>query len=82
MGHEIDRRVGAAGVVLHALHRMVETKRELSQKAKLLIYRSIFVPTLTYGHEQWVMTKRTRLLVQAAEMGFLRRVVGSPLEIR
>ena len=30
MGCEIDRRVGGAGVVLHALHRMVVTKRELS----------------------------------------------------
>ena len=30
MGCEIDRRVGGAGAVLHALHRMVVTKRELS----------------------------------------------------
>ena len=29
MGREIDRRVGAAGAVLHALHRTVVTKREL-----------------------------------------------------
>ena len=46
MGREIDQRVGAAGVVMHALHCTVVTKRELSQKAKLSIYRSIFV---TYG---------------------------------
>ena len=51
MGHEIDQRVGAADAVLHALHRMVVTKRELSQKAKLSIYWSNFVPTLIYGHE-------------------------------
>ena len=37
MGHEIDRRVRAAGAVLHALHRTVVTKREPSQKAKLSI---------------------------------------------
>ncbi|KAI3377919.1 hypothetical protein L3Q82_009049 [Scortum barcoo] len=36
-------------------------KKELSRKAKLSIYRSIYVPTLTYGHELWVMTEeRTR----------------------
>ena len=79
MGHEIDGRVGAAGVVLHALQSTVMTKRELSRKAKLSIYWSIFVPTLTYGHERWVMTKRTRSQVQAAEMGFLRRVAGVSL---
>ena len=52
MGSEIDRRIGAAGAVLHALHRIVVIKRELSRKAKLSIYQSIFVPTLTSGHER------------------------------
>ena len=57
-------------------------KKELSQKAKLSIYRSIYVPTLTYGHELWVVTKRTRSRIQAAEMGFLRRVSGLSLRDR
>ena len=51
----------------------------LSCKAKLSIYRLIFVPFLPYGHEGWVMTQRTRLRVQATEMGFLRRVAGVSL---
>ena len=50
--------------VLHALHCTVVMKRELSWKAKLSIYQSVFVPNLTYGHEQWIMTERTRLRVQ------------------
>ena len=82
MGHEIDQRVGAADAVLHALHRMVVTKRELSQKAKLSIYWSNFVPTLIYGHERWVMTERMRSQVQAAKMGFLHRVAGVSLRDR
>lgn len=57
---EVDRRIRAAGAVLQSLHRTVVMKRELSKKAKLSIYRSIFIPTLTYGHERWVMTERTR----------------------
>ena len=69
MEQEIGRRIGAAGEVLQSLYRTVVTKRELSQKAKLSIYRSVFVPTLTYGHERWVMTERTRLQLQAAKMG-------------
>uniref|UniRef100_A0A8P4KHH4 Reverse transcriptase domain-containing protein n=1 Tax=Dicentrarchus labrax TaxID=13489 RepID=A0A8P4KHH4_DICLA len=51
MEQEIGRRIGAAGAVLQSLYRTVVTKRGLSQKAKLSIYQSIFVPTLTYGHE-------------------------------
>lgn len=45
MEHEIDRRISAASAVMHTLHGSVVMKRELSQKAKLLIYRSIFIPT-------------------------------------
>ncbi|TWW77392.1 hypothetical protein D4764_12G0007820 [Takifugu flavidus] len=56
MEQEINRRIGAASAVMRTLHRSVVVKRELSQKAKLLIYRSIFVPTLTYGHELWVIS--------------------------
>ena len=33
-----------------------EVKMELSRKAKLWIYQFIFVLTLTYGHEIWVVT--------------------------
>ncbi|PWA23723.1 hypothetical protein CCH79_00006096 [Gambusia affinis] len=79
---EIDRRIGAASAVKRALYRSVVVKRELSQKAKLSIYRSIYVPTLIYGPELWVMTERTRSRIQAAEMGFLRRVAGLSLRER
>ncbi|KAI3354868.1 hypothetical protein L3Q82_004665 [Scortum barcoo] len=70
---EIDRRIGAASAVMRSVYRTVVVKKELSRKAKLSIYRSIYVPTLTYGHELWVMTERTRSRIQAAEMSFLRR---------
>ena len=45
---------------LRMLKQSVVVERELSQKAKLSIYRSINVPTLTYGHELWVVIKRMR----------------------
>ena len=82
MGREMDRRIGAASAVMRTLYRSVVAKRELSRKAKLSIYRSIYVPTLTYGHELWVVTERTRSRIQAAEMSFLRRVAGLTLRDR
>uniref|UniRef100_A0A8C6NUV0 Reverse transcriptase domain-containing protein n=1 Tax=Nothobranchius furzeri TaxID=105023 RepID=A0A8C6NUV0_NOTFU len=80
--HEIDRRIGAASAVMRALYRSVVMKRELSQEVKFSIYRSIYVPTLTYGHELWVVTVRTRSWIQAAEMSFLRIVAGLSLRDR
>lgn len=71
MERETGRRTGSAGVVLQALYCTVVTKRELSKKAKLSIYQSIFIPTLTNGHERWVMSERMRSQIKAAEMGFL-----------
>ena len=79
MEREIDRRIGVASAVMRALHRPVVVKKELSQKAKLSIYQSIYVPTLTDGHELWVVTERTRSRTQAAEMS---RVSGLSLRDR
>ncbi|KAK3575619.1 hypothetical protein QTP86_031501, partial [Hemibagrus guttatus] len=58
MDREIDRRIAAAAAVMRSMYRSVVVKKELSRKAKLSIYQSIYVPTLTYGHELWVMTER------------------------
>ena len=71
---ELDTRVGKASAVMQALHCSVVMKRELLKKAKLLIFKAVFVPILTYGHESWVMTERMRSQVQAPEMRLLRRI--------
>ena len=58
MEREIDRRIGAASAVMWTLRQPVVVKRELSLKAKLRIYRSIYDSTLNYGRELWVVTER------------------------
>ena len=55
---EIDARIGKASAVMRELQRSVVLKRELSKAAKLAVFKSIFVPILTYGHEHWVMTEK------------------------
>jgi len=67
---------------MRALYRSIVVKRELSRKAKLSIYRSIYVPTLTSGHKLWVVTERLRLRIQAAEMSYLSRVAALSLRDR
>ena len=64
---------------MRALHYSVVMKRVWSKKAKLSIFKAVFVPILTYGHESWIMTKRIRSQVQASEMKFLQRIEGVTL---
>ena len=76
---ELDTQIGKASAVMRALHYSVVMKREWSKKEKLSIFKTVFVPILTYGHESWVMTERMRSQVQGSEMRFLRRIEGVTL---
>ena len=73
---EIDHRINQASAVARELGRMVVSNVKLSREAKLAVFRSLFKATLTYGQQSWILTERTRSRVQAAEMRFLRRIVG------
>lgn len=57
-------------------------KEELSQKKKLSIYWSVFIPILTCGHEVWITSERTRSQIQAFKISFLHRVAGLILRDR
>jgi len=48
---DIDTRIGEANAVLRELHCTVVAKRELSKTAMLSVFKSVFVPILTCGHE-------------------------------
>lgn len=63
---EIDRLIGAASALV--------TRGR--QKEMLWSYRSISLPTLTYGQNLWLMIERTRLRIQADEIRFLRELFG------
>jgi len=70
---EIETRIGKSNAVLRELYRSVSTKRELSNIAKLSVFKSVFVLILTYGHVSCVMAERILTQVQAPNMAFLRR---------
>ena len=61
---------------MRVFQHSVVLKRELSRKAKLSVFKSIFVSIPTYGHESWVMTEGVRSQMQASEMRFLRKIKG------
>ena len=57
---KLDICIGKASAVMHQLHRSVVLKRELCTKKKLSIFKSIYAPILTYGHECWIINKKVR----------------------
>ena len=46
----IDKWISATSAVMQALYQSAVVKRALSQKARLSVYWSVFVPTLTCGY--------------------------------
>ena len=54
-------------------------KTKLSQKAKLFTYWLIFVPSLPYMNENWVVTKRMTPWIQPFEISFLLKGAGFSL---
>ena len=76
---ELDTHIGKVRAVMRALDYSVIMNRELSKKAQLSIFKTVFVPILTYGHESWMRTEKVRSRVQASEMRFLRKTEGVTL---
>ena len=70
----MDTRISKASAVMRALHYSVVIKQELSKNAKLSIFKTVFIPILTYGHESRLMTKRVQSQVQASEMRCLPKI--------
>jgi len=61
---EADGWIAKDNAVLHKLYRAVVTKRE-SSTVKLSVFKSVFVPILTYDFESWVMSEITSQVHEA-----------------
>ena len=53
---EQNTRIGKASAVIRALPYTVVMK-QLQKKAKLSIFKTVFIPIFTYDNESWVKTK-------------------------
>jgi hypothetical protein len=73
---EINTTMLNAGELYHAINKGFLGKKEISQKIKIAIYSSTYIPTLLYGSESWVITEKQKQNIQTAEMKYLRRVIG------
>lgn len=73
---EITDRIQAANRLYHLLKTPLIGKKELSQKTKMTVFKTIFVPSLIFGSESWILSRRLKSQLQATEMKFLRKIKG------
>ena len=72
---EITTRIQKYNNNLYLLYPLMKD-RNIPRKVKTIIYLQILRPILTYGHESWTLTSKTRSQLQAAEMKALRLIKG------
>ena len=75
----ISDRLEKARTMRNVLYNTILVKKEVSLATKLTCYRSLFVPTLTYGHEAWTLTKERGDRLKSLEMKFVRPACGFTL---
>ena len=51
---EVERRIGMTMQAVGAMKKAYES-REISREAKVAVFKSVAVPTLTYGCESWIL---------------------------
>ena len=73
--HEITVRIAKYAKNLGLLYPLLR-KTSIPRKVKVLFYKTILRPILTYGSEAWTTTTQIRSRMQAAEMRCLRLIFG------
>lgn len=72
---DIKARIAAGSRCFFGLQRVLKYRR-LSRNAKLLVYKSILRPTVTYGSEAWTLTSECVRMLRVWERKVLRRIYG------
>ncbi|XP_072389944.1 uncharacterized protein [Diabrotica undecimpunctata] len=71
---EISSRIESAARMYHTTKSTFLSKKEVFQKAKVPIYKTVFVPS--FGSESWTLTDKLKSKIQSIEMKFLRRIMS------
>ena len=72
---EINGRISKMSQNVGMMYRLLKDQH-VPKKAKLLIDMTILIPILLYGHEYWIVTKKLKSNITAADMKVLILVKG------
>ena len=72
---EINGRISKMSQNVGMMYRLLKD-RHVPKRAKLLIHMTILRPILLCGHESWILTKKLKSKITAADMKVLRLVKG------
>ena len=70
---EINGRISKMSQNVGMMYRLLKD-RHVPKKAKLLIHTTILRPILLYGNGSWILTKKLKSKITAADMKVLRLV--------
>jgi hypothetical protein len=71
-----NNRIKKANQIHYEINNTVLGKKEVDPKTKIQIYKSVHIPTSTYGAESWPLTTKHENRIIATEIKFIRRTVG------
>ena len=75
---EIERRIQAANKCYYGLTKHFKS-RLITKNTKVMLYKTLLRPVLTYGSESWVVNKTDERRLAVFERKILRRIYG-PVE--
>ena len=73
---ELEKKIGAAVSAAESVRSQVLESRELSKSAKMLVYKTMIEPTLTYGAESWVVKEREKQNSSSSRDESARKIAG------
>jgi hypothetical protein len=62
--------------MFHSIKNKFLRKQEVAEETKMVMYKTVYFPTLTYGCESWALTTKLESRLQTNEMCYPRSVFG------
>jgi hypothetical protein len=76
---EIRSRLNSGNACYHAVKNLLSS-RLLSRNVKIKIYKTIILPVVLYGSENWSLTLREGYRLKVLENRLLRRIFGPKMD--